>query len=270
MRHSFSRRQFLAVSAVPIAHLAGPNRIALQESAKPGGPQGVADTFPRQPADMVRETVLVAHGNVTRLRELVDAHPALARAAYDWGFGDWEDALGAASHTGNREIAEYLISRGARPTIFSATMMGQLDVVKTFLAAQPGAQRIPGPHSISLLAHAKNGGPAAAAVYEYLDRLGDAGGPKTEPISDEDKNALAGTYVFGGRDADRIDITVEKGTLMFLRPGMPFGRGLYHVGERAFFPMGAAAVRIRFAPSDGGMTLTVHDPDVVLTARRRA
>jgi hypothetical protein len=34
-------------------------------------------------------------------------------------------------------------------------MLGQLDVVKALIQAQPGAQRIPGPHSISLLAHAK-------------------------------------------------------------------------------------------------------------------
>src|SRR5439155_18422465 len=150
-------------------------------------------------------------GNVKRLRELVDAHPALARAAYDWGFGDWEDCLGAASHVGNREIAEYLIGLGARPTLYSATMLGQLDAVKAFVAAQPGCQRIPGPHSISLLAHAKAGGAAAAAVYEYLDRLGDAGGPHTEPLSDADKAALAGSYVFGRGAADRIDITIDKG-----------------------------------------------------------
>ena len=84
----------------------------------------VADTFPQQAPAMVREAVVASHGNVKRIRELVDAHPALARAAYDWGFGDWEDCLGAASHVGNREIADYLISKGARPTIFSATMLG--------------------------------------------------------------------------------------------------------------------------------------------------
>ena len=93
-------------------------------------PPAVGESFPTQPADLVKETVTVAHGNVKRLRELVDAHPSLAKAAIDWGFGDWEDALGAASHVGNREIAEYLIAKGARPTLYSATMLGQLDVVK--------------------------------------------------------------------------------------------------------------------------------------------
>jgi hypothetical protein len=229
----------------------------------------IADTFPQQAPDMVREAVVVAHGNIKRLRELVDAHPALARAAYDWGFGDWEDCLGAASHVGSREIAEYLIGKGARPTLFSATMLGQLDTVKAFLAAQPGAQRIPGPHSISLLAHAKAGGAAAASVYEYLERLGDAGGPKTEPISDEEKAALGGAYVFGRGSADSIDITVDRGQLTFKRPGMPFGRPLNHVGDRTFFPAGAAAVKIRFAASGGTTTLTVQDGDIVVTAMKR-
>jgi len=85
-----------------------------------------------------------------------------------------ESALGAASHVGNRPIAEYLISKGARPSLFSATMLGQLDVVKAFITAQPGVQRIRGPHSISLLAHARNGGEAARPVFEYLQSLKDA------------------------------------------------------------------------------------------------
>ena len=261
MRHSVSRRQFLCASsiALPLRHLT-----SFQQDG--GATAAVADTFPQQAPAMVREAVVAAHGNVARLRELVDAHPALARATYDWGFGDWEDCLGAASHVGNREIAEYVISKGARPTLFSATMLGQVDTVKAFIAAQPGAQRIPGPHSIPLLAHAKAGGAAAAAVYEYLDRLGDAGGPKTEPISDEEKAALAGAYVFGRGAADTIDITVDRGQLMFKRQGMAFGRGLLHMGNRVFHPAGASAVRVQFSAT----ALTVRDGEISLTATRRA
>ena len=264
MRHLFSRRRFFSTTsmALPLAYLS---------PVQPGDGSGaaVADTFPQQAPAMVREAVVASHGNVKRIRELVDAHPAMARAAYDWGFGDWEDCLGAASHVGNREIAEYLISKGARPTIFSATMLGQLDAVKAFIAAQPGAQRIAGPHSIPLLAHARAGGPAAAAVYGYLEGLGDAGAPETEPMSDEDKTALVGRYVFGRGAADRIEISVDKGNLMFLRTGMPFGRGLAHLGNKTFHPAGAAAVRIAFATSGGATTLTVTDGDVVVTATRR-
>ena len=262
MRHPISRRQFLGATAIalPISHVS-----AFQQEGGTTAP-AVVDSFPQNPPDMVREAVAVSHGNVKRIRELVDAHPALARAAYDWGFGDWEDCLGAASHVGNREIAEYLISKGARPTIFSATMLGQLDAVKAFVAAQPGVQRIPGPHSIPLLAHAKAGGAAAAAVYSYLESLGDAGGPKVEPISDEEKAALAGTYVFGRGATERIDITVDKGALMFQRTGMPFGRGLFHLGNRVFHPAGASAVRVQFSAT----ALTVRDGEISLTATKRA
>jgi len=221
------------------------------------------DTFPAQPPEVVREMVLVAHGNLKRVQELVEARPALAKAAVDWGFGDWEDALGAASHTGRREIAEYLIANGARPTLFSATMMGQLPVVKAFLAAHPGAQRIPGPHSISLLAHAKNGGSQAKEVYSYLESLGDAGAPSLADLSQDEAAALAGTYVYGDGANDRIEIVADKTQLTFVRKGT-MGRPLMHLGNHAFYPAGASAVRIRFADD----ALTVHDPTLLFTARR--
>ena len=217
------------------------------------------DNFPAQNLDMVRETVTVAHGNFKRLKELVDAHPSLAKAAIDWGFGDWEDALGAASHVGNRQIAEYLIANGARPTLYSAVMLGQLDVVKAFVAAQPGCQRIPGPHSISLLAHAKE-----ANVRGYLESLGDAGAPPATPITAEELAPLAGKYVYGKGDRDQIEITIQRGQLTFTRQGT-VSRGLVHLGGLAFRPLGAEAVRIRFIAAN---TLTIHDPGEVLLAKK--
>lgn len=248
-----SRRNWVRFASlgVPLSMAAAP-----VEAAVPA-------TFPTQPPDLVREMVTVAHGNFRRVRELVEDRPSLAKASWDWGFGDWEDGLGAASHTGNREIAEYLIGHGARPTLFSATMLGQLEVVKAFVAGQPGAQRIAGPHSISLLAHAKAGGAEAESVLRYLEDLGDAGVTPAVPLSGEDLAALAGTYVFGDGPAQRIEVTVSGTQLLFTRTGM-MGRPLYHLGGRIFYPAGAAAVRIRFA----GPVLTVHDPGLVLTARR--
>jgi hypothetical protein len=221
------------------------------------------DSFPTTPPELAREMVMVSHGNVQRVRELADAHPALAKAAWDWGFGDWETALGAASHVGNREIAEYLIGKGAHPTIFSAAMLGHLETVKAFVAAQPGVQRIAGPHSISLLQHARAGKTAAEPVLRYLESLGDAGPEPPVPISAEEMAALAGTYTFGSGPNDRIEITIEKNSVQFHRAGAD-SRGLIHVGDRAFHPAGAAAVRIRFT----GKQLTVHDPGVVLTATK--
>ena len=97
--------------------------------------------FPQQDPSLVKEAVGASHGNVKRIRELVEKQPALARASIDWGFGDWETCIDAAAHVGNKPIADFLLTNGARPTIFSAAMMGQLDVVKAFVAARPGMQK---------------------------------------------------------------------------------------------------------------------------------
>ena len=148
---SITRRSFLATTSILVTPA-----VARADTIR-------AD-YPSQEPELVQEMVVVSHGNVARVKELVARQPTLAKAAWDWGFGDWEDAVGAASHVGNREIAELLLASGARPTMFSAAMLGQLDVVKAFVAASPGAQRIRGPHGITLLSHAKAGGAAAAEV----------------------------------------------------------------------------------------------------------
>ena len=225
--------------ALPLAHLS-----PVQQGDGSGA--AVADSFPQQAPAMVREAVVASHGNVKRIRELVDAHPAMARAAYDWGFGDWEDCLGAASHVGNREIAEYLISKGARPTIFSATMLGQLDAVKAFIAAQPGAQWIP--DRTASAARARAGGGPPPGGLQLSRRSWRRWGARTEPMSDEEITALVGRYLFGRGAADRFEITVDKGNLMFLRTGMLFGRGLAHLGNKTFHPAGAAALELHSRP----------------------
>ncbi len=110
---------------------------------------------------MAEEIVSVSHFSYERVKGLLDQSSDLAKAGRDWGFGDWETALGAASHTGNRDIALLLIEHGARPDIFTFAMLGQTDVVRALIEAQPGVQRIPGPHGITLAAHARAGGEAA-------------------------------------------------------------------------------------------------------------
>jgi hypothetical protein len=123
-------------------------------------------------AALVREIVAVAHGDLGRVRELLEREPRLVNAAWDWGGGDWETPLGAASHMGRRDIAEYLLEHSARLDLFAAAMLGKLDVVRAALAAFPSASGVAGPHGISLLAHAKAGGAEAAAVAAYLEGLG--------------------------------------------------------------------------------------------------
>jgi hypothetical protein len=233
----------------------------------------IADSFPVQPAEIVREMVTVAHFDLKRVKELVESRASLAKACWDWGFGDWESAIGAASHVGNRAIAEYLISKGARPSIFSSAMFGQVDVVKAFVAAQPGIQRIRGPHGITLLAHAKNGGVGARNVYDFLQSLGDADGEPEVPLADEERTKLMGIYVFGIGVTQQIEVSMQQtqgmktGVFTWTRKGS-IGRPLYHLGKQEFYPAGAAEVRIRFTEDDNAMVMTVTDGEMTLTARR--
>src|SRR5262249_31323357 len=148
---------------------------------------------------------------------------------------------------------------------------GQLDVVKAFVAAHPGIQRTPGPHSISLLAHAKAGGAAARHVYDFLESLGDAGADPEAPLAEEERARLLGSYVFGIGINQAIDVTLEQNNFMktnqltFTRKGT-IGRPLYHLGDRVFYPAGAPAVRIRFVDENNTMTMSVTDAELVLTA----
>ena len=234
----------------------------------PSTAKPVGDAFPSQDPELVKEMVTVAHGNVARVKELVGRQQTLAKANYDWGFGDWESAIDAASHVGNREIAEFLLANGARPTMFSAAMLGQLDVVKAFVAASPGAQKIKGPHTITLLRHAMAGGAQAKPVVDYLTQLGGADDRlPTKPITAEENARLSGIYAFGASPADRLEVAVERNVLQISRPGHA-ARGLAHLGSFEFYPAGAENVRLRFTETGGGITLTIHDPDVVLSARK--
>src|SRR5256885_2117151 len=237
----------------------------------------IADSFPSHPPELVREMVTVAHFNLSRVKELVDARPSLARAAWDWGFGDWETALGAASHMGNRAIAEYLIANGARPSLFSAAMFGQLEVIKAFIAAHPHLQRTRGPHGISLLAHARAGGAVAHPVVDFLQSLGDADADPTIPLGDDEITALSGTYPFGLGVNQRIDVTADRtlskawsymySPLTWTRKGT-MGRPLVHLGGHVFYPAGAPSVRIRFSEGKDGAFMTVDDSGLTLSARK--
>ncbi|HEV7324687.1 MAG TPA: ankyrin repeat domain-containing protein [Bosea sp. (in: a-proteobacteria)] len=129
---------------------------------------------PQLDPQLVQDFVRAAHGNPERVMALVAEHPTLVNAVWDWGGGDWESGLGAAAHTGRREIAEFLLARGARMDLFAAAMLGHLDLVRTHLAAMPSALTAPGPHGIPLLTHAKMGSDSARPVLDYLQGLLDS------------------------------------------------------------------------------------------------
>jgi hypothetical protein len=121
---------------------------------------------------LVQTFVGNAHGDFDAVQKALHDDPSLANAAWDWGGGDWETALGAAGHMGRRDIAELLLAQGARLDVFVAAMLGEIDVVRATLVAHPAARDAKGPHGIPLRAHAEAGGEQARAVVELLDAAG--------------------------------------------------------------------------------------------------
>ncbi len=174
-----SRKKFLTLAGAGAASAFLLNHSNAQTvPAVPAEP--VAPTIPPKrppkgdplPAEVVQEFVGASHGKFDRVKELLELHPSLLNASWDWGGGDFESGLEAAGHVGSREIAEYLLARGARMNVFCAAMLGHLDLVKTTLTAYPNLKDSKGPHGLMLKHHALKGGEQAVAVLAYLEEIG--------------------------------------------------------------------------------------------------
>ena len=153
------RREFVAIT------LGAAAAVAQQKPSRP-------DKGPPLPAELVKDFVVAAHANFEKTRNMLEQQPALINSVWDWGGGDFETGLGGAGHMGNREIALFLLEKGARMELFAAAMLGKLDVVKSALTAFPNLVNTPGPHGIPLIAHARKGGAEAADVLAYIESLG--------------------------------------------------------------------------------------------------
>ena len=127
----------------------------------------MANAPPIDPS-LVRDFVASSHGDIERVRVLLEEEPALINAAWDWGGGDWETGLGAAAHVGRKDIARLLLAHGARMDIFAAAMLGHFGIVQAMLEVVPEARNWRGPHGIPLLKHAEAGGADAVAVVALL------------------------------------------------------------------------------------------------------
>lgn len=119
--------------------------------------------------DLIQRFIRAAHADIDLTRQMLDEEPRLIKAAWDWGGGDFETALGGAGHMGRRDIAGLLLERGAPLELCAAAMLGELSIVRAALETRPSLVRVPGPHGIALLAHARAGGAAAAPVVDYIN-----------------------------------------------------------------------------------------------------
>lgn len=166
------RREFIAYGATAAAALSGSSVSAIGQATRPATQPREVTGGPRVDQAMINEFVGAGHGNLERVKQmLADEPPAQKRlgglimAERELLLGDFETALGGASHMGNREIALFLLSKGARIDAFAAAMLGYRDVVRALLQANPQTAITKGPHAISLMYH--------AAISGDLDMAGD-------------------------------------------------------------------------------------------------
>src|SRR6478609_11872644 len=181
MNTSVSRKKFLLGSGVAaLGALLGRGVFAQPGVSAPTASPSAKDVpdFPEHDPQIerarVKRFVIAGHFNLEAVKEMLAADPNLINGAIDWGNGDFETALGGASHMGRRDIAEFLLEHNARMDVFAATMLGKLDIVKAAVTAFPNVVQVPGPHKIPLIKHAEKGGEGARAVLEFLRPL--AGG----------------------------------------------------------------------------------------------
>jgi hypothetical protein len=280
----FQRRRFIKSSAFGLIGITAFGYSSAQDSFnKTFSPENGEPLFYRYPGihdNLVSSVVGSSHGNFDKVKELVNKRPELAIASWDWGFGDCETALGAASHVGRRDIAEFLMSHGARPDIFTFTMMGMLKSVQEIIETVPGIQTHPGPHGITLLQHAKNrlenktisetDKANVDKVISYLEGLGNADmKPKSLELTDEEKKKYLGEYRFGDGEAELFVVDVHRlGFLQVARKGSS-PRKLNKIDSTIFLPAGAASVKIIFKLiDDKAVSFSIHEPEPLVTATR--
>ena len=130
------------------------------------------DTPSAYQQDVVKKFVGASHGKIDVVKGLLEEFPNLIYSKWDWGGGDFETGLGAASHVGNKAIANMLIEKGARINLFTLTMLGKTDLVKPILEAYPKMIHSLGAHGFTLLHHAKKGGEDAKELFDYFTNQG--------------------------------------------------------------------------------------------------
>ncbi len=143
----------------------------------------LAGAAPREPTerkppiedDIVRRFVRAAHSKIDAVQQLLEEHPNLVNASWDWSNGDFETALGAASHMGRKDIAEVLVQAGARTDLFYYAMAGNTEIIRTAVRFNPSTVQEKGPHGIPLMFHA-----AISGQTPLTQLLFDQGAPVTD------------------------------------------------------------------------------------------
>lgn len=276
------RRTVLKATALGVLGLSIPGlAVANNDFIRPyGNPffNNVPEHFPNIDPEIVSEVVGKSHADLEGVKKLVDKRPELARSVWEWRFGDFESAIGAASHVGRRDIVQYLMGKGARPSIFTFGMMGAYEVVKSMIEFYPGIQKTMGPHGISLLDHAYYGERMKDKMTReeiddlkrtiaYLESLGDAGGEKYLDVSPEEQKKYLGDYRYGDAPHEGFTVKINMREYLSLAPKGGFGGALYRLNEHTFTYNGTPSVKVLFiVEKEKVKSLSVHTPEVEITA----
>lgn len=157
----YSRKQFIKKTTLGLTSMPfilTPSRTVGQQRPDPIKPE------------IVHEFVRKGHFDLDGVKQMLEEYPTLINASWDWGNGDFETALGGASHMGEKTIASFLIEKGARVDIFTGAMLGNLNIVTSIAENHPAALQSKGPHGITLLMHAKKG--QSDSVIKFLNSKG--------------------------------------------------------------------------------------------------
>jgi ankyrin repeat protein len=167
-------------------------------------------------AAVVEDLVGNAHGNLARVRELLDAHPDALNRRAPWN----ETAIEAATQMGDKPILDFLIARGAPVDFFTACVLGRVDDVAAELAVDSSRAGARGVHDLPALYFAAIGG--SIAVAESLLAVG----------ADVNQRAESAAPIHGavmGGSAEMIRLLLERGA----DPSLPDykGRGARKLAE---------------------------------------
>jgi len=233
-----SRRLFMAATPAALAGVA---------NAKPADHAPAPETddlYPTTAGERASAFVGACHMQLDRVRAMLAEDAGLACASWDWGFGDWESAIGAASHTGRVDIIELLIAHGARPTVFTLATLDRIDALRDLLDTVPNLESIEGPHSISLYRHAQAG--KAERVLGFLKERG-VTDTNAFAIEKADAEPYFGVYAWGPGETERFEVSwFERMSSISIKRQGGISRNLIPLGNGTFSPAGARHVWMRF------------------------
>lgn len=112
-------------------------------------PKGFKENPDGLPWTQVNPFVTLSHFNFPKVKELLRETPALLNARASWD----ELPVEAAAHTGQYEMAAFLVEQGAPVSTCTAVLLGLTSEVKEALAADPLVIHERGAHDIAILGY---------------------------------------------------------------------------------------------------------------------